>query len=80
MKESIAFTKSQSRLLNELKRQYEQAWFQQLNATLDVIYEELGLAEKAKDGKYRFTLQANFAGVDVQNTEPTPEIPSGKKE
>jgi len=78
MKESVPFTKTQARLLNELKRQYEQAWFQQLNSTLEVIYEELGLTEKAKDGKYRFTLQPNFAGVDVQNTEPTPEIPSGK--
>jgi len=78
MKESVPFTKTQARLLNELKRQYEQAWFQQLNGTLEVIYEELGLAEKAKDGKHRFTLQPNFAGVDVQNMESTPEIPSGK--
>jgi len=79
MKESIAFTKTQSRLLNELKRQYEQAWFQQLNATLDVIYEELGLTEKAKDGKHRLTLQPGFVGVDVQNTEPKPEIPGNKE-
>jgi hypothetical protein len=79
MRESVLFTKTQTRLLNELKRQYEQAWFQQLNSTLDVIYEELGLTEKAKGGKHRLTLQPGFAGVDVQNTEPTPEIPGNKE-
>ena len=78
MTESVLFTKTQARLLSELKRQHEQAWFQELNATLAVIYEEQGLAEKAKGGKHRFQLQPNFAGVDVMNIEPTPTIPAAK--
>jgi hypothetical protein len=75
VKESVPFTRTQSRLLNELKRSHEQAWFRELSDALAVIYDELGLAEKAKDGKHRFTLQPGFTGVDVMNTEPTPEIP-----
>jgi len=79
MKEFIPFTKTQSRLLNELKRSHEQVWLRELSEALVVIYEELGLAEKANDGKHKFALQPGFVGVDVMNTEPTPEIP-GKKE
>jgi hypothetical protein len=75
MNESVAFTKTQARLLNELKRQHEHAWFQELNATLATIYEELGLTEKAADKNYRFELQPGFTGVNVSNREPTPEVP-----
>ena len=75
MTESVLFTKTQTRLLNELKRQHEQVWFQELNATLVMIYEELGLQEKAIDGKHRFELQPGFAGVNVTNTDPALTIP-----
>ena len=78
MTEAVSFTKTQTRLLNELKHKHEQAWLQELNTTLPVIYEELGLAEKAADGKHRFELQPEFAGVNVTNPEPKLEIPSGK--
>lgn len=80
MTESTPFTKTQTRLLNELKQKHEQVWFRDLNDVLAIIYEELGLTAKAADGKYRFELQPNFAGVNVTNTEPKPEIPAKKPE
>jgi hypothetical protein len=76
MKESIAFTKSQVRLLNELRQKHEQLWRADLEITLAMIYEEHGLTEKSKDGKHRFELQPGFAGVNVSNIEPKPEIPA----
>jgi len=79
MKETIAFTKTQTRLLNELRQKHEQLWRADLEVTLAMIYEEHGISDKANDGKHRFTLQPGFAGVDVTNTEPTPEIPSKKE-
>jgi hypothetical protein len=77
MTESVLFTKTQTRLLNELKQKHEQGWFRELNSALEIIYEELGmgLTEKAADGKYRFEIQPGFTGVNVTNTEPTPTIP-----
>lgn len=78
MKESVAFTKTQTRLLNELKAKHEELWRADLNVTLDMIYEEHGLSEKAKDRKLRFMLQPNFAGVDIVSTEPAPAIPQEK--
>jgi len=80
MTESVSFTKTQTRLLNELKQKHEQLWFRELNITLEVIYQELGLGltEKVADGKHHFELQPGFTGVNVTNTELTPAIPSGK--
>lgn len=75
MTEAVSFTKTQVRLLHELKHKHEQTWLQDLNATLLIIYEELELTEKAADGKHRFELQPEFAGVNVTNTEPKLEIP-----
>ena len=76
MTELIPFTKTQTRLLNELKRKYEQGWLQELNTSLVIIYEELGLSEKAVDSKYRLELQPGFTGVNVTNTEPALKIPT----
>ena len=78
MKETIVFTRTQQRLLRELKARHDDMWRMDLNATLEVIYDEQGVLGMAKDGKHRFSLQPDFAGVDISSTEPTPEIPSGK--
>ena len=78
MVQEVNFTKSQSRLLNELKAKYEQAWQRDLNAALADIYDEQGLTEKVKDGKHRFILQPNFTGVTVSDAEPAPAIPGRK--
>jgi len=79
MTESVLFTRTQARLLNELKQKHEQGWFRELNGALEIIYEELGmgLTEKAADGKHRFEIQPGFIGVNVTNMEPKLEIPQG---
>ncbi len=78
MAEKINFTKTQTRLLNELKTKFQQAWTGELNGALAVIYDELGLTEKLKDGKHRFTLLTDFTGVNIQKISPDPTIPGRK--
>ena len=78
MKETITFTRSQQRLLRELKARHDDLWRMDLNATLEIIYDEQGVLGLAKDGKHRFSLLQDLSGVDIASTEPTPTIPGEK--
>lgn len=73
MTETIPFTRSQTRLLNELKQKHEQIWLRDLHGVLEVIYDELGLKDKIADGKHKLELQPGLTSVQITGPDKEPE-------
>lgn len=69
-KKFISFTRIQRKLITEVMERTQK----EINETLTIIYEDLGIAEKLAKGDCSFLLRSDYSGLDIV------ESPESEKE